>query len=134
MSGWKHVFISKGEYGVDSGDDGPWLSFPLIDDETGEPVRFDYRGDALISYDGGRQYLGISSGPWDLNAKVLRVGEVTPQSVAQRAGWDYADKQKRKVWPKRAADDEWFKSGWMERWEQRRPRNNPSIVDSWWAR
>lgn len=131
--GWRRILIVRGELAAPTYGDEPALWFSLTD-ENGKaiPTTYDYRGDAMFTDDGNE--FGISSGPWDVNPLYFKVGPATKDSLAHIAGWKHADAQKRKVLPKRAYDDESFKYGWQERWSQRRPRKNPSIVDGWWAR
>jgi hypothetical protein len=133
LMGWRHVHIMGGELAAATFGDEPPLWFSLMDDR-GDPIpkSYEYRGDAMFT-DDGREF-GISRGPWDTQPLYFKIGQPTKDSIAYLAGWKHADKQKRKVWPKRANDDEQFKYGWMERWKEKRPRKNPSCVDGWWAR
>lgn len=83
-----------------------------VNDTDGNPVSFDYRGQAWVE----GSYLGIERGNAVFEYKVSQTA--TQESHDRQSGWDYARKQKKQFWPKDKSSE--FISGYAECWRHRK--------------
>lgn len=105
--GFRRVLVLDGKFNVP----GTFLEFQVFD-KDGQPVSFDYRGQAWV--DGN--YFSVEQGSAVFEYQVAQTA--TTESHEQQLGWDYARTQKRQRWPKDKSRS--FYSGYAECWRYRK--------------
>lgn len=109
--GFERVLIFGGKLCIP----GSFLDFQ-VSDKNGNPVTFDYRGEAYCE----GQHLGIASGVHVYDYVIAQTA--TPESTAKQNGWDYARRQQRQRWPKGKCSD--FIFGYAACWRYRKGKED----------
>ena len=102
------VFIMRGKF--QPADLDCWLEWQIYN-QKGEPVEFDYRGEAGVD---GNQ-IRIPSGAHVYDYTISETP--TPESVQTQKGYEMAMRQNRKRCPGKQSS--WFIHGWQIGWEQK---------------
>lgn len=100
-----HIFNGKLQ------NNGSYLEWQVFN-KDGEPVSFDYRGQAFVL----GEHLAIEVGVHVYDYKVSQTP--TEESVQSQNGWDYARTQKIRREPKNACSR--FYQAWAECWRYRK--------------
>lgn len=114
----EHIFILRGQLHVGG---YPGLAYQLTysaGEKAGQPVEWErYSGDGHISAD---KVCFAPKGPYGPVYEFTLAQSPTEESVQYKAGYEFAQKQKRRCRP-RGQRPEAFIQGWQAAWRERRP-------------